>query len=531
MQLTRRGDGTAVLRAGPFYRMTVFSSDPTPAPTDDTESFDPATPEAWAVLRELGHRMLDDMLDVQSSLTHRPAWQELPPAKRVLFDESAPMEGIGADAAYDRFRRHILPYGNGNWHPRFFGWVQGQGTPLGMLAEMLAAGMNPHLAGFNHAPAMVERQVVGWMADLMGIPGAGGLLVTGGTAANTHALGVARYAAVRARGGDVRSNGLQNWPDAPAARPLVFYGSAETHGWARKAAEWLGLGDRAFRRVPVNAAYQMDLNALRQMITVDRESGLDPFCVMGTAGTVNTGATDDLRAIAQLCRDESLWFHVDGAFGALAVLAPSVREQVAGLEHADSVAFDLHKWGAMPFECACVLVRDAAVNHDTFRAPASYLAETSRGVSAGGVYFADRGLDLTRGFKALKVWMQLQADGVAKLGRIIEQNVRQAQEFADAVVAHSSLELLAPAPLNIVCFRYRSASLEEAGLNALNEELLLRLQERGIAVPSSTRIDGRFALRLAHVNHRTTDADMAMVLSAILEIGAELAAATIRERS
>ncbi len=474
--------------------------------------------------------MLDDMLDVQSSLTHRPAWQEIPAAKRLMFDEPAPMEGIGADAAYDRFRSHILPYGNGNWHPRFFGWVQGQGTPLAMLAEMLAAGMNPHLAGFNHAPPLVERQVVGWLADLMGIPGAGGLLVTGGTAANTHALGVARFASVRSRGRNVRNDGLQHWPDGPTAKPLVFYGSVETHGWARKAAEWLGLGDRAFRRVPVNAAYQMDLVALRDMIERDREDGLDPFCVMGTAGTVNTGATDDLPAIAQRCRDESLWFHVDGAFGALALLAPSGREQVAGLEQADSVAFDLHKWGAMPFECACVLVRDPAVNHDAFRAAASYLAETSRGVSAGGVYFADRGLDLTRGFKALKVWMQLQADGVAKLGRLIEQNIRQAQQFAGAVVAHRSLELLAPAPLNIVCFRYRADSLDDATLDAINEELLLRLQERGIAVPSSTRIGARFALRLAHVNHRTTDEDMALVLSAVTEIGDEVVAELVAAR-
>lgn len=511
--------------------MTAFPTDQPSAPPPRTESFDPASREGWEALRELGHRMLDDMLDLQSSLTHRPAWQELPAAKRLLFDEPVPLEGIGADAAYDRFRSHILPYGNGNWHPRFFGWVQGQGTPLAMLAEMLAAGMNPHLAGFNQAPPMVERQVVGWLADLMGIPGAGGLLVTGGTAANTHALGVARYAAVRARGGDVRDSGLQQWPDAPSARPLVFYGSVETHGWARKAAEWLGLGDRAFRRVPVDAAYRMDLVALRDMIARDREGGLDPFCVMGTAGTVNTGATDNLPALAQLCQDEALWFHVDGAFGALAVLAPSVRDQMAGLEHADSIAFDLHKWGAMPFECACVLVRDPGVNHETFRASASYLAETSRGVSAGGVYFADRGLDLTRGFKALKVWMQLQADGVAKLGRIIDQNVRQAHAFASAVTAHPSLELLAPAPLNIVCFRYRAGALDDATLNELNEELLLRLQERGIAVPSSTRIGGHFALRLAHVNHRTTDEDMSLVLSAVVELGDELVAERERRAS
>ena len=268
----------------------------------------------------------------------------------------------------------------------------------------------------------------------------------------------------------------------------------------------------------------MDLTALRDQLNADRTLGLDPFCVMGTAGTVNTGATDDLRAIATLCREESLWFHVDGAFGAMAALAPTVRSQLAGMELADSLAFDLHKWGAMPFECACVLVRDAELNRETFATTATYLAATNRGVSAGGAYFTDRGIDLTRGFKALKVWMQLQADGVAKFGRIITQNVRQAQQFAQAVSAHPSLDLLAPAPLNIVCFRYRADALDDRSLNALNEELLARLQERGIAVPSSTTLDGRFALRLAHVNHRATDEDLARVLSAVVEIGDELRA-------
>jgi aromatic-L-amino-acid decarboxylase len=502
-----------------FYRM----SDESP-PIDQhlTETFDPATSEAWASLRALGHRMLDDMFSAQEHLSHAPTWTELPADKRALFDRGVPWAGIGAEAAYEQFRSHILPYGNGNWHPRFFGWVQGQGTPLAMLAEMLAAGMNPHLGGFNHAPPMVERQVISWLAELMGIPDAGGLLVTGGTAANTHALGVARFWAARTRGRDSRNLGVQAWPDLPSARPLVFYGSQETHSWARKAAEWLGLGDRAFRRVPVNADYQMDMDALARLIEADRGRGLDPFCVMGTAGSVNTGSTDDLMAIAELCQKEQLWFHVDGAFGALAAVAPTVRGQVRGMERADSIAFDLHKWGSMPFECACVLVRDASVNHDTFRATANYLAETTRGLSAGGVFFADRGLDLTRGFKALKIWMQLQADGVSKLGRIIDQNVRQTQALVMAIDNHAELERLAPAPLNVVCFRYRTPALGESSADTLNAELLLRLQERGIAAPSGTTIGGRYAIRVAHVNHRTTPADLAVLLGAVVEIGREL---------
>jgi glutamate/tyrosine decarboxylase-like PLP-dependent enzyme len=272
----------------------------------------------------------------------------------------------------------------------------------------------------------------------------------------------------------------------------------------------------------VDAAYRLDVAALEQMLRDDRAAGLDPFCVIGTAGTVNTGATDDLEAIAALCARESLWFHVDGAFGALLALSDHLRPTVAGMAQADSIGFDLHKWGSMPFECACVLVRDATLHHDAFRRAALYLAPTSRGVSTDGVYFAERGLDLTRGFKALKVWMQLKADGVEKLARIIEQNVAQVQHLVEMIDAHEELELLAPAPLNIACFRYRAAQLDDPMLDRLNQELLLRVQERGIAVPSSTTIAGRFAIRVAHVNHRTTWADIESLVDAIVDIGREL---------
>jgi glutamate/tyrosine decarboxylase-like PLP-dependent enzyme len=316
---------------------------------------------------------------------------------------------------------------------------------------------------------------------------------------------------------------MQAWPgDAPRA-PMTFYGSVETHGWARKAAELLGLGDRAFRRVPVDAEYRIDVRALREMICADRAAGLAPFCVVGTAGTVNTGATDDLTALADVCRDEGLWFHVDGAFGALAHLSEELRPIVAGMERADSLGFDLHKWGSLPIECACVLVRDPALHHAAFAASASYLATMERGLARGGLPFADRGLDLTRGFKALKAWMSLRADGVDKLARLIEQNVAQTRHLVARIAAHAELELLAPAPLNIACFRYAPAGMPEAERDALNVELLLRLQERGIAVPSSTVLGGRFALRVANVNHRTRRADLDALVDAVLAIGAELA--------
>jgi len=466
--------------------------------------------------------MLRDMLARQRDLPNTPAWRPVPAEIREALREPIPHEGIGAEAVYAQALERVLPYPNGNWHPRFFGWVQGNGTPLAMLADMLAAGLNPHLAGFNHAPAEVERQVVRWFAELLGVPGASGLFVTGGTMANTHALAVSRFAAAQGRGLDVRRDGVQGWPDQAPPAPLVFYGSSETHGWARKAAEWLGLGHRAFRVIPADATHRIDVAQLARQIAGDRAVGLDPFCIIGTAGTVNTGATDPLNDLADLAAQESLWFHVDGAFGALAALSPTLSSQVAGMERADSVAFDLHKWGSMPFECACVLIRDPALHHATFRSTAPYLTPSTRGVSADGVYFADRGLDLTRGFKAFKVWMQLKADGVSTLSRIIEQNVAQVRRLVALVDAHDELELLAPAPLNIACFRYRLPQADEATHTALNQELLLRLQERGIAVPSSTILNGRFAIRVAHVNHRTTDADIDALVSAVVSIGREL---------
>lgn len=485
-------------------------------------TFDPATAEEWRALHQLGERMLEEMFARLQQLPELPAWQPMAEGIRERLQEAVPRQGIGAEAAYAAFVEQVLPYPSGNWHPRFFGWVQGNGTPLAMLSDMLAAGLNAHLRGFNQAPADVEQVVIGWLADMMGIPGASGLFVTGGSMANTNGLAVARHAAAKARGYAIRAEGLQPWPGEAPRAPLVFYGSVETHGWAQKAAEWLGLGRRAFRQVPVDREFRMDVQALTAMLIADRAAGLDPFCVIGTAGTVNTGATDDLQALADLCHAESLWFHVDGAFGALLAVSDALRPVVAGMERADSVAFDLHKWGSMPFDCACVLVRDAAMHVDAFYSAPAYLTNTTRGVSADRVTFADLGIDLTRSFKALKVWMQFKADGVDKLAGIIEQNVQHVQHLVSLIAGTDALELLAPAPLNIACFRFRAVGLNDAALDTLNQELLLRLQERGLAVPSSTRIANRFAIRVAHVNHRTRREDINDLVANVVAIGNEL---------
>jgi aromatic-L-amino-acid decarboxylase len=473
-------------------------------------------PSDWGELRALGHRMLDDMMDYLESVRERPVWRPVPAATRAALDEPTPRGATDPALVYQQFLEHILPYPNGNIHPRFWGWVMGTGTPLAMLADMLASGMNAHLAGYDQAPALVERQVVGWMAELLGFPAeSSGLLVSGGTVANLLGLAVARNTGA---GFDIRAEGLQR----PGTPRLVFYGSSETHSWARKASELLGMGDSAFRRIPVSAAYEVDVAALRAAISADRTAGHRPFCVIGNAGTVNTGATDDLLALARICREEQVWFHVDGAFGALAALAPSLRSIVAGLELADSVAVDLHKWGYLPFEVGLTLVRHPAAHRAAFATASSYLDAAPRGIVAGGFPFADLGLQLTRGFRALKVWMSLKAQGADAWGRLIEQNVAQARHLRMRIESEPRLELLAPVPLNLVCFRFVTPGLDAAALDAVNQEILIRVQERGIAVPSSTVLGGRFALRVAITNHRSRRADFDLLVEAVLAAGAEL---------
>lgn len=473
-------------------------------------------PANWDDFRSLAHQMTDDILDYLSTLRSRPAWQPMPEDVRTrLQTEPVPFAGQGEQAAYRAFAEDVLPYPNGNIHPRFFGWVQGNGTPLGMMADMLGAAINPHMAGFNQAPALVEAQVIRWFIQLMGFPeSASGVLALGGSMANVLGLAISRNTHA---GFDVRAKGLFQ-----SDSRLMVYTSTETHRWVVKGMEFLGLGRDSLRRIPVDTNFQIDVVLLREAIHQDRQDGHRPICIVGNAGTVNTAATDDLQKLASLCREEKLWFHVDGAFGALARLSDRLRPIVAGIEKADSMAFDFHKWMYQPFDVACLLVRDRRIHEASFSNPASYLASMSRGTIAGGLPFAELSMDLTRSFRALKVWMGMKAHGVNMFAKLIEQNVDQAQRLAQCVREHPELELLAPAPLNIVCFRFAPAGLEEGQLNSLNEEILLQLQESGIAVPSSTVIDGRFAIRCAIVNHRSRWEDFETLIAAVVRIGSEL---------
>lgn len=474
-------------------------------------------PQDWEGLRRLGHRMVDDMLDYLRTVRDRPVWQPLPDDLSHLFDQPLPLDPEPAEAVYERFRTDILPYQLGNTHPRFWGWVIGTGSPLGMLGAMLAAGVNPNAWGGNQVAGHVERQVLAWLKEAFGFPPeSSGLLVSGASMANLLALAVARNDRA---GFDVRDRGLQG-----SDPQLRVYASAEVHSSAQKAVELLGLGARSLRKIPVGADFRMDLAALRGGVDQDLAAGDRPICVIGTAGTVNTGAVDDLDGLARFCRERGLWFHVDGAFGALAVLSPTLRPGVKGIEQADSVAFDLHKWMYMPYDVGCVLVRDETAHRGTFSLTPHYLAQAARGLAHPVFSPSDYGPELSRSFRALKVWMLLRTFGFSHYARLVQQNVDQAAWLAQRVDREPRLERLAPAPLNIVCFRFTAPGMSDESLNALNQEVLIRLQERGIAAPTQTTLHGRFAIRVAITNHRSRREDFELLVRESVRLGDEMLA-------
>jgi len=473
-----------------------------------SETLDPAD---WAELRALGHRMLDDMLDYVANVRDRPVWRPIPDAVRGEFRQDLPQSPSDLGEIYGEFSELIAPYATGNVHPGFMGWVHGGGTPVGLLAEMLAAGLNANCGGRNHMPIEVERQIVEWVRQMFRFPeGASGVFVTGTSMANLMAVLVARTARL---GTAVRQRGL-------ADHRLTAYTSVSAHGCIAQAMDLAGLGRDALRRIHADRAHRVDVAALQARIREDRAAGFEPFLVIGSAGTVDTGAVDDLEALAALCAEQKLWFHIDGAYGALGMLSPQVKPMLAGLERADSIAFDFHKWGQVQYDAGFLMVRDGEQHRATFAAPVAYLRRETRGLAAGSPWPCDYGPDLSRGFRALKTWFTLKAYGADKLGAMIGRTCTLAKYLEAKVAAEPRLQLLAPVMLNIVCFRFRCDGPDAVNANAVNAEIVADLHESGIAAPSTTLIAGELAIRVAIVNHRTDTPDLDAMFAAVLKFGA-----------
>ncbi len=466
-------------------------------------------PADWTQLRALGHQILDDMFDHLEGIRARPVWQQMPDAARDSLRAPLPRAPGSLADAYRSLQDNVIPYTVGNPHPGFMGWVHGAGTPVGIVAEMIAGALNANVGGRNQAPVEVERQVSQWMAALFGFPAtARGVFVTGTSIANFMGVVVAR---TQALGRDVRTHGLA------AHAGLRAYASAEAHGCIAKAMDMAGFGTAALRTVRVDAAGRMDVQDLAAQVDADRRNGLRPFLVVASAGTVNTGAIDPLATLADFTRAQGIWLHVDGAYGALGMLAPDVAPLLDGIARADSLAFDFHKWGQVPYDAGYFLARDGAHMLDAFAAPAAYLQRASTGLAAGTAWPCDVGPDLSRGFRALKTWLTFQVYGADAIGRSISATCALARYLAERVAAEPSLELVAPVTLNIVCFRYVCADPER-----VNREIVLALYDEGRVAPSATTLYGRYAIRAAIVNHRTCRADVDALVEAVLRAGRRL---------
>ena len=474
--------------------------------------------------RRLAHEAVDLVADYFAGIGAAPVFQPMSPGERAgLMQEPLGAAGVEPETVLERFRAAVLPHAMGNGHPRFFGWVNSPPAPIGVVADFLAAALNPSCAGGDHAAIYVERAAVRWLMELIGLPteGSMGLLVSGGSAATLIALAAARHRAALQDGWNVRAEGLQH------ARPgFRIYVSPDGHSCIQKAAEILGLGVQAIHRVAIDERHRMDVGALRAAVAADRAAGKRPFCVAASAGTVGTGAIDPLDELADVCFAERLWLHVDGAYGAVGATLPSHRARYAGLGRADSIALDPHKWLSVPVECGAVLVRDGRLLREAFSLVPDYLrTEADRGF--GGLpWYSEYGIQQTRGFRALKLWMTLQHLGRDGVRDLVARHLTLAQHLAGLVDAAPDLERLGEVELSIVCFRYVPQSLrgDDRALDALNKRVMEEVQASGTAFLTQTTLGDRFALRACVLHYATTELDLAALVNAVRAVGARLAA-------
>ena len=463
-------------------------------------------PKDWKAFRKSAHALLDASLDKLEASREGPVWQPVTKVLAKSIREPLPAKPMDYAQIAETLEK-IMPYGPGNIHPRFFGWVNGAGAPSNILAEIAGASMNVNAGSRNHVAPHIEQQVIRWMAEVMGMPKeTSGLVVTGTSMATIVALKAAR---------DFHQKKHESTnPEAC----MVGYASEQAHSCIGRAFDMLGICKDNLRKIKCNDNFEMDLDALKAEIEKDRAFCHIPFAIIGSAGTVNTGAIDDLDAIADICQEQDLWFHVDGAFGATAILAKQAKTRLKALARVDSLAFDFHKWWQVNYDAGCVLIRDPLIHRQAFARRPEYLRGKERGLAGGDFWAVDYGPELSRGFRALKVWTHIKTHGINAITDVVERNISQAQYLESLIKASSKLELLAPVSLNICCFRYKFNKEN----NSNNNEIVLRLQESGIAAPSTTTLDGDLAIRVNITNHRTQNKDLDILVKAVTEIGDKL---------
>ncbi len=478
-------------------------------------------PENWDEFTKLAHVMLDDMITYLKTLGDKtrtlPSEEQRAPIYKPLS-----RSGVGEETAYNEFKENILPLSMVNTSPRYWGYVMGGGTPYGMLTSMLSSALNlvdthPFFISFD-----VNKQALSWLKEMLNYPqDSSGVFVTGGSEANFTGLAVARNAMAEV---DMKERGMQGVP-----RKMTLYVSEEGHHCLERSVELLGLGKDALRLVPTDDQYKIRLDVLQRRVNEDREKGFYPFCVIGNAGTVNTGAFDDFNSLADLAAKEKMWLHVDGAFGAWVKLSDTHRHLADGLERADSLAVDLHKWMSMPYGIGFTLTRNPRKHLETFvyGHEAAYVrsAVLDRPLDEMLGTSQNMSLRLSNEFLALKAYMLLRAYGIDRFAHVIQGNINQINHLAERIRGDPDLELAAPVESNIVCFRFRSAGLGVDQVDDLNRRIYraqyVDMRDNYLGV-SDTTIKGRYALRACNVNHRTSMGDFDLLVARVKKLGEQL---------
>ena len=476
--------------------------------------------------RAIGHSLVDSIADFLHELPRKPTATNLLPdsLRTVLGRRDMPEQGRDIAPVIDEFSKKFFEYSTHNGSPRFFGYITSSAAPVGALADMLAAAVNPNCGAWALSPIAteIENETIRWLSTFLGLTGDwDGVLVSGGNMANMVGFSAARTAKA---GWDIRTDGLTG----KNARQLVVYTSAETHTWINKAADLGGLGTSAARWIPTDKDLRMRVDLLEEAIVRDKAAGLAPFMVCGTAGTVGTGAIDPLPEIARVCKKHNLWFHVDGAYGAPAVALDDASDDLKGLRLADSIAIDPHKWLYSPLEAGCILTRHSSALKDAFGfKPHYYQFDDNEGQEVRN-YF-EYGPQNSRGFRALKIWLAFQQIGASGYRRMIADEITLAHKLHEMLGGHDSLER-GTVSLSITTFRYvppdlRDSASEDAVanyLNGLNERIVTAIRLSGEAFVSNAFIDGRFMLRVCIVNFRTTLEDVSILPDLVTRIGREL---------